>query len=655
MVSDVIAPRAASFLDEAWLQRALPALVVVLAVLVLAVPMLQSGPAPLTSDESLYLAEGYSIAAGKGATYPSGEMVNHRAPLFPALLSMPIRITGDIDSAYWVPKLFAIALIVATFLLAQQLFGTLAGVLASLLVASSAFLRWLGTTLYLDTAETVLLLLFLFAFWRALHSEAMGWFVAAGALLGLAFLTKETAVQWLVLPVAFVLLSREHQSAQVARGVAVYLATAGAMLASWWIWVYIATARVYFWGVPDAGLFALAEVALAIGIGMGLSWLLLSRVAPRRLPEVAQYAGISLVVCWAGATFLAVKLTSWPTAGDYLRAVPEYLWHVAAPNSQPWPLLAIALAWLCLRARADDRARLLALGLVLFVPFAVLVAERSLAYRDLLPMLVIAYVAAGGLAAWCYRWTAARVGEIPVAGALGAALVLLSVVQTQELLDDWVPYNSSAVTQSNWDNPLVHDTAHWISDQVPPGAAIMSSRLYYSQLHVLDGAQHSIHQLPTVRVEPRPGQAPFLERASTLFRWEDDRLGKPQADERWLYVKRYPLKGYYVALSERDLLHDLRQREVQYLVLAGEDAGFSSLAYLDYFRDNPAFTLVHEDVRNSANAVYIFQVNRSLLAERSYPASVTLPTVNGLMATWDGASRDEVIEAIDSDGIVVRP
>jgi 4-amino-4-deoxy-L-arabinose transferase-like glycosyltransferase len=655
VVSNVLAPRTVALLDQAWLQRALPALVVVLAVLVLTVPMLQSGPAPLSSDESLYLAEGYNIAEGKGPTYTSGEIVNHRAPLFPAFLSVPMRLTGESESAYWISKLIVLALVGATFLLTQQLFGALAGALAALLVASNAFLRWLGTTLYLDGAETILLLLLLAALWRAFQSESTAWFVAAGALFGAAFLTKEAAIQWLPLPIAFALLSAEHRNSTVARGLGAYAATAGTALALWWLWVYLATGRVYFWGEPDARLIALTEVAIAGALGIGLAWLILTRFASRRLPVMARYAGVGVVVGWAGATFLVLKLTSWPTADAYWRTVPQYLWEVAAPNSQPWPFLALALAWLCLRARADGPARLLLLAFLLFLPFAVLVAERSLAYRDLLSMVYIAYVGAGGLGALCYRWTAERAGHFTAAGALVAGLSLFGLVQTQELLDDWLSYNPASVTQSNWDNPLVHDTARWISEEAPAGAHIMSSRLYYSQIYVLDEAKHPVYQLPTVRVEPRAGETPFLERVATMFRWEDHRLGASQADERWLYVRRYPLKGYYVALSEHDLLRDLREREIDYLVLTGQDAAYSSLTYLDYFRENPAFTLVHEDVPSSANAVYVFRVDRALLEQRPYRAAVSPATLNAFMDGWGGAARETVVRAIDPDGISVRP
>jgi hypothetical protein len=182
----------------------------------------------------------------------------------------------------------------------------------------------------------------------------------------------------------------------------------------------------------------------------------------------------------------------------------------------------------------------------------------------------------------------------------------------------------------------------------------MSSRLYYSHLYVLDGAEHPIYQLPTVRVDVHGGEAPLLAPASTLFRWEDDRLDAAADDGNWLYVRRYPAKGYYIALSEDTLLRDIHERGIDVLVLTGEDAGFSSLAYADYFDANPAFSLIHADVRDERNAVSIYRVDRERLAPLAYGASVSEYTLESIAAAT-GLPRDAVARAIDADGIEVTP
>jgi hypothetical protein len=368
---------------------------------------------------------------------------------------------------------------------------------------------------------------------------------------------------------------------------------------------------------------------------------------------MAFWLGIVLAAGWAVLVAALLEHASWPYPAEHWRTVPGYLWEVAAPNSQPWPLVGLGALWLCLRARRDGAARLLALALLLFLPFAALVANRSLAYRDVLPVLYLAYAGAGALGALVLRRAADRTGPVAVGGVALAGLTLLGVTQTQQLLDERLPYDEAAVSQTNWDNPLVHSTADWLHDHVPPNARVMSSRLYYSQLYVLDGAAHPIDQLPTVRVEPRPGERPFLEPVATMFRWEDHRLQPAVLGEPWLYVRRYPEKGYYVALSERDLLRDLRERETGYLVLTGEDAGYSSFTYLDYFLKNPAFELIHADQRPTSGA-YVFRVRRDRLGPRPYRAVVSHDTLRAL-SQETGLPEHEVTSQIDADGVTVRP
>ncbi len=618
---------------------------------VLLVPVVFGPPAPLTSDESLYLAEGLAIASGDGPRYPSGEIVHHRAPLFPALLALPLKLSGDPAAAYWVPRLAVLALVGATFVLARSLFGSLAGAVAALLVSANAFLRFLGNTLFLDGVQTLFMLVFLAACWRALENGCRRqWTLAALSFAG-AFLTKESAIQWLPLPLALVLLSSGYRRRSSAAGLAVFYGIAGLALVGWWTWVLVVTGRVYFWGYADARLAAwlgVAGVALAASL---LAWVVMGRLAPSRLPVLARVAGLAVVGGSVAAIFYHMEFRGgWPFGHAYMYTVPRYLWHVARLGTEPWPLVLAALAWALARAPRDRAARVVVLGLVLYLPFAALVANRWLQQRDLLPMTYLAYVAVGGFVADAAGWFAKQGAVRVVATIAVVAFGLFSAQQTMALLGEQRGRDAEVVTQDDWDNPLARELAWWIHTNIPDGTPIMASRLYYSHLYVLDRGQHPILQLPTVRVEPRPGEAPFLRPMSTMFRWEDHRMWPPEAEPRWLYVVRYPVKQYYIALSERDLLGDIMERGVGYVVLTGEDAGYSSLSYLDYFLENPAFTLIHRDERSVGNAAYVFRVDREKLSERPYRARTTSETLEALARETD-LSVNEVARLVDSDGV----
>ena len=99
---------------------------VLVAMALLSIPLIAASPANLTSDESLYLAEAYNIVDGEGFTYPSGEAIVHRAPLFPLTLAYAMALGGT-DAAYAVPKAIVLVNALLVLLLAYRIAGPLAG------------------------------------------------------------------------------------------------------------------------------------------------------------------------------------------------------------------------------------------------------------------------------------------------------------------------------------------------------------------------------------------------------------------------------------------------------------------------------------------------------------------------------------------------
>jgi hypothetical protein len=193
----------------------------------------------------------------------------------------------------------------------------------------------------------------------------------------------------------------------------------------------------------------------------------------------------------------------------------------------------------------------------------------------------------------------------------------------------WAVWNGSAVrhetrvaVQDDWENPLVHMTADWIKGNIEPGATIMSSRLYYSQVYFETGGEYPIHQLPTVEVALNTdGGGVPLERHTSLFRWEHHLVPEDSPDDRWLYMTYYP-KGYFIALAENDLLMELKRRDVDYVLVTSYDAGFSSPSFNRYFEENPGFELVHAIGLTRLDEARIYRVNPDKVAPQAKPALV---------------------------------
>jgi hypothetical protein len=512
----------------------------------------------------------------------------------------------------------------------------------------------MGISAYLDGAETLFLLLSLLFVWHGFDRRSARWWAAGGAALGLAFLTKEAAVLWLALPVAFAMLTCGPDDARWSvRSVAAWLLAFVTVAGWWWPYVFAVDGHVYMWpGSPLTAIIAVATCVVGVAAAAPIFLLLLSR-----RPAVARLAlrisGVTLMLAWIAAFVATMEANSWPLPNDYASTLPHYLRAVVAGNLTPWPLSLAACAWLAWRSLRQPADRLVALGLAFWSPFAIVVAHRGLALRDMLPMLYLIYLGGGILLAEVSSW----LRETSRATAFVAIAVIVAALGASGFAGQRTFFDNAhrPLDTSDWNNPLVQRTAAWLDANVAPGTPIMSSRLYFSQVYTLTGAKFPVYQLPTINVVPQPDEQPYLRPRSTLFRWEDAGLGPPREDERWLTVDEFDMKRYFTALSETDLIDGLRQHNVGYLIVTGEDTAFSSTRYLDYFYDNPAFTLVHQDAAGPTVA-FIFSVDRSRLAQRDYQTVVPATVLNRLYEQSRGVmSPLQFVRAISPRGVVVRP
>lgn len=616
-------------------------------VLGLLIPLFMASPANLTSDESLYLAEAYNIAHGDGATYPSGEPVTHRAPLFPLVLAPAVRLAGP-DAAYTVAKLFVAANALLVLLLAWRMggpqAGPLAGVIAGGAAAASSYLSSLGATLYLDPAQCTALLCAMLFLHRALTDTRVRWFVAAGLSTGVAFLFKESAIQWAPLGVVAWLALPELRTRTGARGALAFTLAFAAIAGLWPLWVAARASETFLLGSPGAMLALLALAAIAItSFATGIAaWRSIPEPARRRAAQLAPIAAKAIVLGWAA--FMLYGLTryaSWDYNNDYFANVTAYMRSVA-PQAQPYFLLVLAWAWCVVAARRGEPAyRLIAVAAALFAPFALFIANRNLQLRDALPLVYLSYVLLGLVAAEAIRAAARRPLEPPQrVFALSAALGLTAVFVMHQAIDfrrdnAEASAASQQVRPDAWENPFALGIADWMSANLPEGSRVLTSRLYFSSLHVRTESRFEIRQIPTVRVDIEPGDGSLLSRESNLFRWGDAELRAGGAREQWLYLKQFPGKGYWIGLSQDELLGYIDQNAVDYVLLTGDDSTFSSLAYADYFAGHPAFKLVHTEGVSPADRFFVFAVDRTQLALKDHSTVITPSSAAALAETTE--------------------
>ncbi len=617
--------------------------------------LLTSGRPAISSDESLYLSEATSIAAGHGPVYTSGEPIVHRAFLFPALIAGEVKAFGaDSSAVYWLPRLAAIAAACALGIFIGRGFGATAGVAASALALASSQLDRLGNSLYVDVTEALFVLFALLALSPTRQSPSARACVSAGLLLAAAFWTKESALLLAPLPFVFVAFAPRRVTRRDVAGLACYTLALGVPIGGWWLWVAHYTGSTYLAGAIGTGpAYALAAAPLAIAATLFAASTRLRRPIDAQLPR--RVLGAAFLVGWNAFWLWGLERHSWPYSHDYFVNVPRYLWHVG-PSVQPFFLLLPAWLYVVWRAlRGDEAHARVALAAALFLPFFVFSANRQLDLRDSLPLVYLSFGAIAIAVGEGARWAAARVAVTEPsswAGPIAAAAIALAVVPQFVHNHETGLNPAGASGGADWDGAVARGTAQWIEQNVPPGDTIMSSRLYYTSIFTLAGGRYPVVQVPTLRVQ---FDGTSLRPMSTQFRWEDDQLWR-YGRGSWLYLRRYPIKGYLIGLTQDDLLADLRRRDVRYLVVTGEDAGFSSLTYLDYYLAAPGLHLVHVESAGSADAAYIFSVDASSPAPRPFPLTLDAETQTALRDDL-GGKFDEAMRALApslrvSDGAV---
>ncbi len=619
------------------------------------VPALTAGRGRLTSDESLYVAEALNISQGRGAVYTTGEPVVHRAPLFPALLALDFKLAGgSLDAATWVSRLATVLNAFMVALLARRLAGSVAALVCGVVVASAAYLNGLGASIFLDQVECAFVLASLLLLSLTPERKGIVPHFSAGLILGLAALTKESALQMAPLPLLLALIGGAYPGWR--RGLAAWSAGLGLVAGVWWLWVFVQSGQVYLLGDPATP--AVGAIAAGFGLGVVAAATALSRwggaVTPRPM-AIHQALGIAFLAVWVAAFIAGLEWQAWEHPRRYLTDVPHYFLHVLTPGFPAAPLILAALIWAMGRAlRGHREAAFVSCACLLFSPFVIVIANRELALRDAAPFLYAGSLALGCAAAWLVDWGSdlGRGQRLPIVGLAGAAVVAVALAAVALPGAGRVERAAALTPDGDWDNAIAAGTADWLSANVAPGTPVMSTRLYFSQVYFLTGGAFPIHQLPTVLVEPGSGRA--LKVRTTLFRWE---VLPGRERDSWLYLTRYGAKGYYIGLAQADLIADIRERGIEYLILNVADAGFSSPAFAAYFDANPAFTRVYEQTFSPTDQTVIYRVDRGLLAPSAAPLRVTSVAYRGLLGrlSGDAAAVETFLRSLNPAGFEVVP
>ncbi len=248
-------------------------------------------------DSCYYLRVAQNISEGK-------LYVDHRAkidkyltaPFYPIAVKFASFFISDLEAAaVWVNKVAAALLIIVVFLWGRRAFGDWSGVIAAGVTASA--IVTISADILTESLFTLMFVASAWAIWESSRNPRILYCVLAGALMGLATLTREIGVAMIPLGAGWIFLMvllRNGRSGLIeglSRG-AVYGACAVATIAPYW--VYSLAARGTWWGsrfserevrVTGESVSVIETTALSVPRAVSAMW--------RHFPEAV---GISIII-----------------------------------------------------------------------------------------------------------------------------------------------------------------------------------------------------------------------------------------------------------------------------------------------------------------------------------------------------------------------
>ncbi len=475
-------------------------------------------PALVGPDASMYASIAVSVTNGYGLTFPDGTLVTERPPLMALVTAVLAGPLGDpVLAETLLSKVGFVALAIACAWLATRAAGVLGGLAVSVLfLASPMFVRWSGATLVDGVAGA--LAMAAIAVVTDTGTSRRRWAVF-GVLLGLSFLTKETAILLLIVPGLIAVI---RPGSIRARLDLVLAALAGFALAvtPWFTWVAVQTGQAYLLQVPGVPAAAGAIVAVAIA---GLVRHVYGDREVGTSPWVA--GGLVALICGAWVVlgwFAAERAIDTGVDTDLPRAIYRYGRLTLAPDL---PLLVLGSAAAVLGSFMAFRRpglRPVVLAALAGAPLIASVASRGWEARSLVLVLALGAVLAGVGVAASLDWLRARrpvLGAVLVTGgialATGAALgpTMAAVAGHHERVD-----------RGTWDRPEIGELAAWLDHRLPDRGHVMMSWQYAAMAYVRGHGAFVVRQVPLGRANWTGDPARPLIRTATFGGWEDERV-----------------------------------------------------------------------------------------------------------------------------------
>ena len=551
------------------------------------------------NDTARYLLAGSQLVSGGALENLNGisEYNGGHGPGLPALIGALILLFGrDTEALVWSLRLLSLLNPLLAYFLVKRISSPIAGLIAAALVSLLAFNVGSAVAINIDGLMLTFFLLSLLALLAAIERGGFLLAFVAGALLGVAILTKETAIVDLPLALLAVLLLD-----WTLRGAIWHYLGVSLVCLPWWLLVYLSTGEVYLVGSLPAGMRLPILVAAALLLVLAAA-AYASGMVDRFLADKRRSRGTGLLLTAAWTLLLSALMLA--TASYALGEVsPEslvaFLTLLLAPGIVTMPVLLAVVGYAGWKAFREGGAwSLLALALLFQVPVCLLLVVQRWALRQFLvpQTLVFCILAMLVVAALSAAWRG-RAGRYRIAVALGASLLavtlLASSVQSVRAL---LPLNlEGGIAEHEPVLPAAGAMVDWMAGNVPAGERILivsEPAINVPQANYLRYLDAGRHEWTTLRLdqgicEPRP---------NVQMGCDPDQNAISRIPPDALWVQRISGRCGVISLSASHLAKQLRDTDAGYVAVYGGRRFPPLLGLPPALRESGAFVLAHANV-----------------------------------------------------------
>ena len=588
------------------------------------------------NDTARYLLAGSQLVSGvvRDDVNTISEFNGGHGPGLPALVGFLILLFGrDTVALVWALRLLALLNPLLAYLLVKRISTPVAGLIAAALVSLLAYNVESTVAINIDALQLTFYLLSLLTLLEAIKRGGSPLALLSGVLLGVAILTKETAIVDLPLALLAVLLLDWELRGAVWHYLSVVL-----VCLTWWIWVYLVTGEVYLVGGLPAGL--RIPILIAALLLLVLAVLAYTSGTVDRFPadeRRRRYTGCLVVVVWTIAlTGLMLSTASYALGKVSFEVLRAFLAHLLAPAIVVVPTVLAVVGYAAWRAFLEKGAwRLLALAMLIQVPVCLLLTVQRWALRQfLIPQTLVfcvlaALVVAAGAAAWRGRGSSHRMA-VAVGAVLLATLLLVSSVQTVRAL---LPENLSGglARQGRVARPA-DGMIDWMDKNVPAGEQILIvsepaiNVPLANYLMYLDGGRHEWTRL-------RLDQGICQPRPNIQINCDTDQNFVSKIPPDALWVQRIGGECRVISLSASNLLEQSRRSDADYVAIYGDRVFPAILGLSPALRASDAFDLAHANLsvgRKTGVKLGVVLLKSTGQAPEAVPTRMNASTAFGL-------------------------